>query len=416
MSRETRLGTPVLVGAALALLLIGVGIGLAMRGSRGAGSGGAAAPTSTAMARPPAPTGSANPGPGGGADAVVTITPEMAKRAGIEIATVGDAAASGQLRIPGVVQPNAYRELAVTSLVDGRITRVVGELGQRVAAGAILAEMFSPQLSELQTSLLGMRADLDAAHERLARTERLVEIGAASRQELEQVRAEHARHAAAVEGARARLMLLGMSSDRVDKFTANETSATLSVLAPIAGVITKRDANAGLNIQTGASLFTIVDLSTVWIVGDVYESSFAAVPVGSPVTVTADAYPGSAFEGRVSYIDPQVQEATRTGKVRIEVANRGEQLRLGMFVNVVVSGPADSSRLAIPRSAVQTVGDRQVVYVADPAADGRFIEREVKLGAEAGDQVTVVGGVRSGDRIVTGGAFFVRAERERAHP
>ena len=410
-SRTLTFSKPAVFAGAAVLLLAGAALGLVFRGSSGAGGPTSPGPTMTA---PPAGVSAAEGSGAARPDTAVTLTPEMAKRAGIEVTTVGASTSAGSLRIPGVVQPNAYREVTVTSLVDGPVTRVVAELGQRVAAGATLAEMYSPQLMELQTSFLAMRADLDAAHERLTRTERLAQIGAASRQELEQARAEHARHQASVDGARARLTLLGMSRELLDKFSATDTSATVTVAAPIAGVVTKRDANAGLNVQIGAPLFTVVDLSTVWIVGDLYESSFSSVHVGSAVNVTTDAYRGLAFDGRVSYIDPQVQESTRTAKVRIEVPNRGEQLRLGMFVNVAIHGVTTDSGIAVPRSAVQTVGDRHVVYVADPAQDGRFIEREVRLGDGSGEQVTALDGVKAGDRVVSSGAFFLRAERERA--
>jgi RND family efflux transporter MFP subunit len=344
------------------------------------------------------------------------LTPEMIKRAGIELAPVGTSTPTGSLRIPGVVEPNGYREVTATSLADGRITKVLAELGQRVTKGQTLAEMYSPQLAELQTTFLGMRAELDAAHDRLTRTERLVQIGAASRQELEQIHAEHARHEAALEGARARLLLLGVSNDQLNKLSSADTTATVSVPAPIDGMVTKRDANAGMNVQAAAPLFTIVDLSTVWIIADLYESSFSSVRVGSAAVVTTDAYSGLSFDGRVSYIDPQVQASTRTAKVRIEVPNRGEQLRLGMFVNVAIDNAAGGAGIAIAQSAVQTVGDRHVVYVADPAQDGRFIERDVRLGEGSGGQVTILDGLKPDDRVVTNGAFFVRAERERTQP
>ncbi len=202
----------------------------------------------------------------------------------------------------------------------------------------------------------------------------------------------------------------------MNKLSSADTTATVSVPAPIDGMVTKRDANAGMNVQAAAPLLTVVDLSTVWIVADLYESSFSSVRVGSAAVVTTDAYRDLSFDGRVSYIDPQVQESTRTAKVRIEVPNRGEQLRLGMFVNVAINDAASGSGVAIARSAVQTVGDRYVVYVADAGQAGRFIERDVTLGEGSGERVTVVEGLKPDDRVVTSGAFFVRAERERTHP
>jgi hypothetical protein len=179
------------------------------------------------------------------------------------------------------------------------------------------------------------------------------------------------------------------------------------------GFVTERGANVGLNVDTATKLFTVVDLSTVWVVGALYEKDFAHVRVGSAATVTTSAYPGLKVAGRVSYIDPQVSQDTRTARVRVEVPNPRQELRLGMYADVEIETPAARQAVMIPRSAVQTVGDRQVVYVASPNEPGSFAEREVRLAESSGDQVEVVSGVKPGDEIVSKGSFFVRAERER---
>ena len=190
-------------------------------------------------------------------------------------------------------------------------------------------------------------------------------------------------------------------------------SATTTVPAPIDGVVTERGANVGLNVDTATKLFTVVDLSTVWIVANVYEKDFSLVRVGSAVALTTLARPELTLRGRVAYIDPQVSADTRTAKARIEVPNPGGELRLGMYADVVVAGASGASTLRVPRSAVQNVGDRTVVYLANPKDPGKFIEREVRLGPSSGEQVEVVSGVKPGDVVVTEGSFFVRAERER---
>ncbi len=135
--------------------------------------------------------------------------------------------------------------------------------------------------------------------------------------------------------------------------------------------------------------------------------------VGSEVAITTSARPDVTLRGRVSYVDPQVSADTRTAKVRIEVPNPGGELRLGMYADVVVAGASGTSTPRVPRNAVQNVGDRTVVYLANPKEPGKFIEREVRLGQTSGGQVEVVSGVQPGDLVVTEGSFFVRAERER---
>jgi RND family efflux transporter MFP subunit len=148
-------------------------------------------------------------------------------------------------------------------------------------------------------------------------------------------------------------------------------------------------------------------------VANVYEKDFSLVRVGSEVALTTSARPELTLRGRVAYIDPQVSADTRTAKARIEVPNPGGELRLGMYADVVVAGTSGTSTPRVPRSAVQNVGDRTVVYLANPKEPGTFIEREVRLGQSSGDQVEVISGVKPGDIIVTAGSFFVRAERER---
>ena len=154
----------------------------------------------------------------------------------------------------------------------------------------------------------------------------------------------------------------------------------------MAGVITERLANVGLNVDQATRLFTVVDLSTVWVIVNLYEKDFARVRVGSAATVTTNAYPDLQLRGRVSYIDPQINPETRTARVRVEVPNPRDELRLGMYAEALLGGDADQPAPMVPRSAVQNVGDRTVVYLVNPKEAGTFIEREVRLGAAAGDQ------------------------------
>lgn len=349
--------------------------------------------------------------------AAVTLSRQAVERAGIVVAPVVSRGTSGAVRIPAVVEPNAYREVVVTPVVAGRITRVTAQLGDQVRRGHSIAQIYSPQLADAQTRYLSARAELEAAAQQLRRTERLVEIGAASQQELEAVRADHTTRATNVEGARSQLVLLGMTPAPIRSLsTPNEISSTTSVPAPIDGVITKRTANIGQNVDPATELFTVVDLSTVWIVGDLYEKDFRRVRVGSAARITTTAYPDTVLRGTVSYIDPELNPDTRTARVRVEIRNPDRRLRLGMFADMQMNDTEGAAVPVVPRSAVQTLGRRTVVYVVDAAQPGRFIERAVTLGDASGDTFAVLSGVTAGEVIVTEGSFFVRAERERLHP
>ena len=365
------------------------------------------------MGAPPAP---APTGPASGA-VVVSLSRDAVERAGIVVTAVSTGVGAGSVRIPGRVEPNAYREVIVTPVAAGRVTRVNVQLGDAVRRGQTIAQIYSPELADAQTRYLSAQAELEAASQQLRRTERLVEIGAASRQEFEAVRADHTTRATAVQGARSQLVLLGMTSGAIKTLSApSEITATTSVPAPIDGVITERAANVGLNVDSSSELFTVVDLSTVWIVGDLYEKDFRRVRVGTAAVITTSAYPDEVLRGKVSYIDPEVNVDTRTARVRVEVRNPDRRLRLGMFADMQMNNAEGTQLAIVPRSAVQTLGDRNVVYVADGEQPGQFVEREVTLGKTSGENVEVLSGVKAGENVVAHGSFFVRAERERVNP
>jgi RND family efflux transporter MFP subunit len=373
----------------------------------------------TRDARVPAAAGAPEPAPSSAPpaplpDVLVTLSEEAVRRAGITTTAVTAGTTSGGIRVPGVIEANAYKQVVVTPVVSGRVTHVTADLGQHVRRGQTLARIFSPELADAQTRYISARAELEAHEQELARTEKLVGIGAASRQELERIHAGHTARRADVESAASRLQLLGLPAAAIEALgPGRNQGATTNVPAPIAGVITERLANVGLNVDQATRLFTVVDLSSVWVVAHVYEMDFGRVRVGSPATITARAYPGLVLQGRVSYIDPLVSPETRTARVRIEVPNPRNDLRLGMYAEALLGGGAGTPTPVVPRSAVQNVGDRTVVYLADPKAPGTFVEREVRLGEATGSLVPVLTGVRAGDVVVGEGSFSVRAELER---
>jgi cobalt-zinc-cadmium efflux system membrane fusion protein len=342
----------------------------------------------------------------------IVLTPELISRAGIKTVAATKATAATRLHLPGVVQPNAYKSVDVTSLVSGRLTQVRAELGQRVMQNEILATIYSPELADAQTAFISAKANRDAHGLKLTRTQRLYAIGAASREELEQMTAEASEMDRALETARARLVLLGIPEERAQRLaTPADVVTAFEVKAPLAGIITKRNANVGLNVDPSTPLFTVTDLASVWVVADLYERDFAGVGVGSPVTITTTAYPGLELRGRVQYIDPQVQADTRTAKLRAEVPNSGNRLRFGMFVDVSMGARSPRPVVMVPKEAVQTVGTQTVVYVS--TGPGRFVQREVTLGDTMGNDIAISSGLEPGDVVVVEGAFFLRAEHER---
>lgn len=418
MTRESRLHLRpvVVVLAAVALMAAGAAVTYVTmrRTETPPARAGMVAPANPSAAGPESRTRPAN-------DVIVTLTPEAITRAGIEVQAVSRSSAAGRVRVPGTVQPNAYRTTVVTSLVGGRITRVPVELGQTVRRGQTLAEVYSPELAEVQTRFIASRAELDAHDRELRRTERLVEIGAASRQDLERIHAEHTTATTTVQSHRSRLTLLGVSDGQIAKLASGSAmTPTVSIPSPLDGVVTSREANQGMNVDPSAPLFTVADLSTVWIVGDLNERDLSRVRIGSPVIITTASMPGVTREGKVSYIDPQIKAETRTAQLRVEISNPGQQLRLGMYVDMEIrEGPESgvqgpqSSPVTVPRGAVQVVGHRSVVYVAVPGQAGQFSQRVIDPGQTIGDTIQVLSGLTAGDVIVTKGSFAVRSEAEK---
>jgi RND family efflux transporter MFP subunit len=403
-----------------AVALVGAGlIGGVVWSNRTASSPKGATPVgqSTAPARTPRPSlpASAETSAAGDEPAQVTLTPDTVARAGIRTAAVESHAALERITVPATVASDAYRDTRVNALVGGVVTRVPAELGSRLHRGDALAVIFSNDLAEAQTRYLSMQAMLEADHRKVERTQKLEAIGAASRQELEEVTAVHAGHETEVAASRQRLLLLGLSPVRVAALKeASQVVSDVVVPSPVEGVVITRTVNPGQVVSAGQDLFVVADLRTVWVIGDLYEKDFSSVRIGTPATVTVPAAAQNVLRGRVAYIDPRVDPATRTAKVRVEVPNRTGDLRLGMYVNVSFEEGGNRQRIVIPQQALQTVGGQSVVYVPSSEGEGQFEERRVKLGATLGDRVEVLEGLKPGEQIVTEGSFFLRAEATRA--
>jgi cobalt-zinc-cadmium efflux system membrane fusion protein len=344
----------------------------------------------------------------------VSLTPDAIARVGLKTAVVQQAPGGESLAVPGAIMPNAYRDTKVNALVGGIVRAVPAELGWLVVPGQTLAVISSQELAEAQMKYLSMRAMLEADHQKLRRTEKLVDLGSASRQELEETTAIHAAHATEVAAARERLAILGPSRQQIERLTdASQIVSDVVVVAPAEGVVTTRAVNPGQVVPAGQELFVVADLSKVWAVGEVYERDMAHVREGAEAEVTASGLPGATLRGRISYIDPRVDPGARTAKVRVEIANPRKELRFGMYVTMRLSIGGGGPVALVPRSAVQPLGEISVVYLPVAKGEGRFVERPVTLGSVVGDAVQVLKGLKPGDRVVTDGSFFLRAEAAR---
>ena len=174
--------------------------------------------------------------------------------------------------------------------------------------------------------------------------------------------------------------------------------------------------NAGAGIEAGKPLFTVANLATVWVIANVPEAQVAQLRVGTPARIHAAAFGGDARAGRISYIDPQLNEDTRTAKVRVEITNSGEKLKAGMFVEVEFQAGAVTQAgegLVIPSIAIQRLGERRVVFLAEENAPGHFKVREIEAGGESNGFTRVLNGLKAGERIVTNGSFTLKAQLQK---
>jgi cobalt-zinc-cadmium efflux system membrane fusion protein len=346
----------------------------------------------------------------------VDLGPDDLNKAQIQTTHVDMGETSSTLRVPGVVNVDEYKEVHVTPLVGGIIKQVPVVLGDHVRRGQPLAVIFSGELAAAESEYLAMLAEYDADHKKLERTQNLLKLGAASQQEEEEVVATHAAHEANVRSSLERLKLLGASDHQIAGLKqAEQIDANLSVPAPISGIVLTRTANLGLVTNVTQELFTVADLSTVWVMASINEKDFSTVRVGTAAVVSAPAYPGRIWKGRVVYIQPQIDPSTRTAQARIQVANPDESLRLDMYMDVAFMS-AGGQGLTVPVSAVQAIGEKQYVFLPVKDSDGSFTVRQVKLGPVSNGFYPVLEGLKLNDEVVRDGSFILKAEAIRQHP
>ncbi|HEV8261863.1 MAG TPA: efflux RND transporter periplasmic adaptor subunit [Burkholderiales bacterium] len=214
---------------------------------------------------------------------------------------------------------------------------------------------------------------------------------------------------ALVDGARQRMRLVGMTEDQIRLIEASgKMHARLTLSAPIGGVVTELGAREGMTVMAGATLFRINGLTTVWVNAEVPETLAAQVRPGNPVETRAPAVPGTTFKGRINAILPEVNPATRTLKVRVELANPGNQLVPGMFATVNLAPAAGKEMLLVPTEAVIQTGTRTVVIVAE--SEGRFVPVDVETGIESGGRTEIRKGLEAGQKVVVSGQFLIDSE------
>jgi cobalt-zinc-cadmium efflux system membrane fusion protein len=302
---------------------------------------------------------------------------------------------SSELNVTGAVYPDVAREIPVISLANGRVVDIKARLDDFVKKGDLLLKVQSPDVSGGFDVYLKAANDEKLANKAYARAQALYDHGAISQAMLEQAEDTEKDAQADLTAAEEGLKTLG-----VDK---NHPSSVVNVYAPISGVIIAQNvtqaAAAGVNLSGSATAFTIADLSSVWIICDVYENDIPKIQLGQAAQIRANAYPDKVLTGRVSDIGPVLDPSIRTAKVRIEIPNPGI-LKLGMFVNATFASKTKQDYAVVPAPAVLHLHDRDWVFV--PAGGNQFKRVEVHAGSMLpGNKQELLSGIGPGQQVVT---------------
>lgn len=315
------------------------------------------------------------------------------------------------LETTGKVQFNEERLVRVHAPITGRVLEVYARPGDVVEPGHRLLLLDSADLGQAKSDYAKAVADAERAEAALKLTRELYEVKAIAQKEIREAENEQRKTVAERERAAARLRTLGVREAQFADIAARaDASTTLVVTAPRAGVVVERNVTPGQVVAYGQSdtpvnLFVIADLSTMWVLADVYEPDVLKVKPGQHVTVTPPCCPGDRYEGQVANIGDAIDKDSRTLKVRVVVPNRGRSLKAEMFVRVSIA--TGSGRvLAIPQGAVHRAGGDTYVLIAK--GTDAFERRPVKLGGEFSGMVEVLDGVTAQDRVVAAGGILLK--------
>jgi cobalt-zinc-cadmium efflux system membrane fusion protein len=300
--------------------------------------------------------------------------------------------APSKLIVTGSVSPDIARTVPVISLASGRIIKVFARLGDSVTKGQLLLRVRSDDIANGFAGYQMAVADEVLAKGQWERAQDLYEHGAIATNDLQIAKDTEDKAKIGVDTAEEHLKLLGSA--------VAHPSGMVDIYAPISGVITDQEVTSAAGVQSlGTNPFTISDLSSVWIICDVYENDLATVHIGDSANITLNAYPDKMLKGTVSNIGTSLDPSIRTGKIRIEVANPG-LMRLGMFVTATLRGKINQVETAVPASAVLHLHDRDYAYVSAPGNQFRRIE--VTTGETLADNMQEIrSGLKQGQQVVS---------------
>jgi cobalt-zinc-cadmium efflux system membrane fusion protein len=341
---------------------------------------------------------------------VVELSPEARGAAGIRVEPAGTEAFRPRLRTSGLVRPETEKSVSVRARTAGRVLRVFVDVGTPVQAGETLATLEGPDVTGALARYRTAVAREAVARKALERADRLLEVSAISRGERDARQADAEAAASEAEAARQEIERLGLDPRTA---AAPGKPSEIRVTSPLAGTVLEKSVSPGLLVDKDVPLFLVAALDRVWAVMDVYEKDLGRVQVPGEAEVRSDAYPLAVFKGRLTLVEPAIDEGTRTAHARVVLDNRGGRLKPGLTVTADLpvhegSGAAAREAVAVPADAVQKLSGMTAVFVEKE--EGHYALTPVEVGDESGGLVEIRKGLAKGDRVVVSGAFVLKSE------
>jgi len=330
----------------------------------------------------------------------------------VQVLTVQPSTLTRTLRLTGTVAYNSLKTTPVISQVGGPVSRILVAPGDRVKMNQPMLEVSSPDYAQLLDGYLKASDAYRLADKFYQRAQDLYAHHANSQADLEQAESNRTQAKADLNAAEQGMRILGIKNP--EDLAKTPSTAQIPVLAPIAGEVVERMVSPGQLMQAGQTqAFTISDLSTVWVLANVYQADLQFVKSGDDVVVQTDAYPES-FHGKISYVSPALDPNTRTLQARVVVDNPGEKLKRDMYCTVTVTAGVMKNATAVPNAAVMR-DDNNQPYVYALIGDNQFARRDVVPGEIQGNQTQIVKGISAGDKIVGNGSLFLQFANSLQH-
>jgi len=341
---------------------------------------------------------------------VVQLSEEAQKASGIELREAVLEPLDAPIEATAVIELNGERVAKISARTSGRLVKIAASQGDAVKNGQTLAWFDSPELGQARADYAKAKGRVDLARKNLQREETLFEKKISPEKDMIRARQELSEAEADFTFAHEKFHLLGIDIDQFEKKHESDQHPLIAVTSPIGGSIIERAATQGEVVGPDKMLFTVADLSRLWVILDIYEKDLGRVKAGTAAKVSTTAYPDRNFRGVISHIGEVMDEKTRTVKARVVVENTNRILKPGMFATVTIDVKGEQTKKAIllPEEAVLMDGQERFVFIR--TGPETFEKKEIKPGKIFGKQVEVVEGLAAGDQVVVQGAFTLKSE------